>query len=440
VLVLLVLLGAAGGVALWQWWRGPTPQLPQMALQDCEPAVARAIEAARDQVIAQPRSGAAWGKLGQVLLAHDLAEPAVPCFIHAERFDPDNPRWPYFRAVILLFQDPQAAAPALRRAAELCDAHDKANTTPRLRLAETLVQLGRTDEAMVEFQSVLSRQPGNARARYGLGLAAAAAGDLESARRCLQGCAGNPQARKKAAAELAKVLMRQGDAAGAAAVERQARELPPDRDWPDPYATENGALKVARVDRMRQAKEMVKRGNRVEGLRLMRQLVDEKPDGPAYLELGLTLAALQDTPAAEAALRQAARLDPNRFEAAHLLSVLLFEQAERSGEQELLREAVEFGQRAVKLKPDHAFAHVYLGLALKALGRRPEALEAFRTAVRCAPDKPDPYLHLAEALAEGGQRDEARRLMEQAGQLPLHPNDPRPRQTLDRLRKRLAGP
>jgi tetratricopeptide (TPR) repeat protein len=438
VALLLLVLGAAGGVALWQWWRGPTPQPPEVALDRCEPAVAAAIEAARAEVLREPRSGAAWGKLGRVLLVHDLAEPALPCFVHAERFDPDNPRWPYFRALILQFQDPQAALPALRQAADLCDEHDPGNTAVRLRLAEALAQLGRLDEAIAQFKRVLYLYPDDPRARYGLGLAAAAAGDLESARDCFQGCSASPQARKKAAAELARVLMRLGDRAGAAAAERQGREAPPDRPWTDRYTAENGALTVSRSDQFRLAREMIQRGKSAEGLALLRRLVAQKPDHQSYLELGVTLAWLHDSAGAAAALRQAARLDPSSFRPVHLLNILLLEQAEQSGAQEPLREAVAFGRQAVALKPDNAFAHVYLGLALQALGQRPEALAAFRTAVRCAPDKADAYLYLAEALAEEGHRGEARRLLELAGRLPLAPDDPRPRQTLERLRKRLA--
>jgi tetratricopeptide (TPR) repeat protein len=438
--VLALLLVAAGGVGGWLWWRGPTPALPEISLQESEPAVAQAIEAAREEVQRQPRSGAAWGKLGQVLLAHDLADPAVTCFIHAERFDPDNPRWPYLRALILQFHDPEAAVPALRRAAELCDISDKDNLTPRLRLGETLLQLGRAEEARAEFEMARARVPGNARALYGLGLAAAALGDLEEARGHLQACSGSPQTQQKAAAELAKVFMRQGDTEGAARAERQSRKLPPDRDWPDLYAAQTATLKVSRQDQFRRAKELVLRGNRAEGIALLRRLVDEKPDSHAYLELGLALAKSRDNRGAEAALRQAAGLDPDRFGPAHLLNVLIFERAEQSRTPEPLQEAVVFGRRAVQLRPDHAFAHLYLGLALKGLGQRQQAVEAFRAAVRCAPDKPDPYLHLAEALAEDGQKDEARRLMERATRLSISPNDARPQQTLKRLQQLLARP
>jgi tetratricopeptide (TPR) repeat protein len=430
-LVAVLVLAAVGGGAGWWWWRGPTPPLPEIPLKDCEPAVVQAIEAARDEVAREPRSGAAWGKLGQVLLAHDLADPAVVCFLHAERFDADNPRWPYFRALVLQFQDPEAAVAALRRAAELCDNSDPDNLTPRLRLGEALLQLGRAEEAEAEFAAALVRQRGNARALYGLGLAAAARGDLEGARGHLEACSGHAQTQKKAAAELAKVLMRRGDPAGAARAEARARDLPPDRDWPDRYATEVAALKVARQDRLRRAVEMIKQGNAPDSIPLLEQLIKEQPDCPAYLYQGMALHAMRDYPRAEAALRKAAELDPQRFEPRHQLSILLVEQFQRSGSAASLGEAVAFGKQAIALKPDHAFAHLWVALALKGQGQRPQALAEFRTAVRCNPDHPDPYVHLAAALLEEGQKDEARRLVEQARRLarPSH------RWALDNLAK-----
>src|SRR4051812_35470098 len=70
----LVLLG--GAVALgaglgWWWWRQePDPQPPPLALENAEPDVVHALEKARARVRGEPRSAAAWGHLGMVLLAH----------------------------------------------------------------------------------------------------------------------------------------------------------------------------------------------------------------------------------------------------------------------------------------------------------------------------------------------------------------------------------
>jgi tetratricopeptide (TPR) repeat protein len=430
-LLALLVLGAAAGGAAWKWRRASAPQPPEVPPVEGEPAVVRAIEEARQQVCREPRSGAAWGKLGQVFLAHDFFDAGMVCFEQAQRYDPDNPRWPYLRAAARVQTDPEGALPLLRRAAELCDAHDAGNAVPRLRLAEALLELGRPDEARAEFRGVLGRQPDNPRALYGLGTAAAAAGDLEEAARSFRSCAVSPLARQKAAAELAKVLMRAGDAAGAAAAERSARELPPDRTWPDPYFAELKPLAVNRASQFRRAHDLLNQGRPREAVALLRRLVEERPDATAYQELATGMIRVRDAAAAEAALREAARRDPNAFGPIHLLSFFLYQKAQQARAQptlraEALRDAAKFGRQAVALKPDHAMAHVYLGLACKELGQREDALASLRQAVRCMPERPEPYLYLADLLAEDGQKAEAQQLREEASRLAA-PNQPQPR-------------
>src|SRR5437763_16812297 len=102
----LVLIGVAAaltlGVSAWLRQRGRTPEPPLVDLEGIEPEVAQVIRSEIDTVRRQRRSGAAWGRLGQVLRAHGFDEEAVVCWRHAERFDDQEPRWPYYRGVGLL--------------------------------------------------------------------------------------------------------------------------------------------------------------------------------------------------------------------------------------------------------------------------------------------------------------------------------------------------
>jgi len=88
----------------------------------------------------------------------------------------------------------------------------------------------------------------------------------------------------------------------------------------------------------------------------------------------------------------------------------------------LFREAEASARQALALKPDYGFALMALGLSLKHLGRRTEALVALRQAVRCNPEFADLHRRLAEMLAEDGQYAEARDDFEQA--LRLAPEAP----------------
>jgi tetratricopeptide (TPR) repeat protein len=79
-------------------------------------------------------------------------------------------------------------------------------------------------------------------------------------------------------------------------------------------------------------------------------------------------------------------------------------------------------------------AYVVLGMALRGLDKRDEALEAFHSAVACSPDLSEAHLNLGEALAEAGRKTEAEKSLQRAVQL-ARPEDKRPREALEKLRK-----
>src|SRR5262249_60643318 len=69
---LLAGLGFTLGVVAYLWHSGGAAEPPAVRPDGLEPAVWTAIEKARAAVRGSPRSGAAWGKLGMVLLAHQF--------------------------------------------------------------------------------------------------------------------------------------------------------------------------------------------------------------------------------------------------------------------------------------------------------------------------------------------------------------------------------
>src|SRR5260370_25866782 len=159
--IFLAAVGASGGIAL-RLYRpsAPLPPTPPEAKGDMlEPAVVSAVEVIRENVLKDPNSARAWGDLGEVFLANELEEESSVCFAEAERLDPSNPRRPYFRAGPLLNRgEREAALTFLVRSVERYEAEGEAATAPRLRLAETLLFLGRLDEAEAHIRHALKRQ------------------------------------------------------------------------------------------------------------------------------------------------------------------------------------------------------------------------------------------------------------------------------------------
>jgi len=401
----------------------PTP--PEAKGDNLEPAVVASVQAARDRVLREPRSAHAWGGMGEVFLANELEAQSGPCFAEAERLDPGNPRWCYFQAGPLLNQgDREAAVPHLLRAVERCSDKDDGAAAVRLLLAETLMTLGRFDEAGAQIRHVLDRQPQDDRANFDAGRLAMLRQDGEAARMYLLRCLNSPFARQSASALLAAASERSGRAADAEQFRAQADRLPKDLPWVDPFVNEYLLLSVKKRNRFRLAESLQAAGNYPEAVATVRPLTAEYPDDylPPLL-LGQCLAQMRDFPGGESALRQALRLAPDKVQTHYYLALLLFEEGEELSKQgedgrkraaALFREAEASARKALALKPDYGFALMALGLSLKHLGRRTEALAALRQAVRCNPEFADLHLRLAEMLAEDGQYAEARSDFEQA--------------------------
>jgi tetratricopeptide (TPR) repeat protein len=433
---LAVLLAVAGRYA---WRRYAAPQPPEVPLAGVDPSLAQAIETARRQVREDPYAITPWGELGELLRDCRLTEPAIASFSQAERLAPEDPRWPYLQGQALLASDPDAALPHLRRAVQVGERRHSDQVVLRLRLAQTLLSAGQMDEAEEQVRRSRALEPENPNVHLLLGQLAYARGDLEGAREHLLRCDENPFTRQKACLLLAAVCQRVGDPAAADQFSARAWELPPDRTPPDPFRSGSSRVvqgKPARFDVLEHLEGQHRYGDAVT---LLRQMAEEGPEYRVYVGLGKNLAQLRRLPEAEEALRTAIRLEPNDAQAHYYLSKVLWAQAERR-QQEGTGTAAEAGYRAaadcarqaIAKKPDHALAHLTLGLCLKELGQPGDALEELRRAVDCDPEVADAAFHYGEALARAGREAEARTYLERAVRL-SRPDDTRPRAALEQL-------
>jgi tetratricopeptide (TPR) repeat protein len=400
----IVALGVAAGVIWYGWLWFTTPAPPSVPLDGAEPAVVQAIETARKQVRQNGRSAVAWGQLGKVLRAHAYLEASDACFAWAERLDPKEPRWPYYQGLTRAATDPEAALPFLRRAVELADRYDRGNDEPRLRLAETLLQAGTADEAEAQLDQVLSWNPGSPRVHYDLGVLTVARGEDATAERHFTASAVSPYARRKSCSALAAIRLRRGDEAGAAEYNRRAAAPPEDWPWDDAYIEECTRLEVGRISRFERTERLMAEGRPEEALPILLTLAEDASDARAQIATGMALYKLGRNEEAERYFRMAVGLKEEQAEANYWLAVVLYTEGTRAK----YGEAVACADKALALKPDHALAHFYRGLALNGLGRRKEAITAFRQAVLCHPELVDPHWELANALAEEGREDEAK--------------------------------
>jgi tetratricopeptide (TPR) repeat protein len=359
-----------------------------------------------------------------VLAAHGFYPESVPCFAEAERLDSQEPRWPYFRGIVLTVRDPSAAAPHLRRAVELCE---PGTVVPRLRLAEALLGQDQSREASDVFREVLAHDPDNARAHLGLARVAYRQNDWPKSLTHLRRAVDNPLTRKAAHTLSAEVHRRRGDETAAERERRLAHPLPADAEQPDPFLDEWDDLRVGLQARLARAGRLLALPEADQAGTLLQQLVRDYPESAsAWLGLGRALIKQKRHALAEQALRRAARLDAARVEVQLYLGVALFEQGRP-------REASAFFRRATELRPDYALAHYNLGQCRKAQGERAGAIGAYREAVRYQPSYAPAHANLGELLAEQGQRDGALQHLRLA--VELDPDDARARGLLEKYRR-----
>jgi tetratricopeptide (TPR) repeat protein len=446
---LLAAVALAAAVGTWAvLTRGATPPPPEVRADAADPAVTALLQKLRARVVNEPRSAAAWGELGEGFFANDREAEGLVCFVQAERLDPADPRWPYFQGLILINRgEREAALPYLERALERGAARHEPGGAPRLVLAETLLTLGRLDDAEAQFQRVLADAPNDARAHFGLGVLLAARQDWQGSRDHLLRCVGSPAAQKKASVQLAVVSQRLGDAAAADRFRSQAEHLPPDLDWNDPFLGEALGWAVQKKDRYRRAESLEAAGRFAEAAAVLRPMTEEYPDDYLpHLMLGRVLGGKGDYRLAEPPLRTALRLAPDKVQAHYYLGLVLLKEGEELSRQDgaaeqaraHFREAADLARQALAVTPDYGFAHMCLGLSLKALGRRDEALAALRKAVRCNPEVAELHYQLGEALADAGQAAEARRHLEHALELAA-PDAPWRPAALNRLKADSSG-
>lgn len=423
----LLLSGGALGVTVAYWTpRTAHPEPPAVELSNADPAVARAVEAARQQVREQPSSAGTWGELGMVLQAHEIYRQAQECYAQAERLDPSDPRWPYLGALCWDKLDPEPVIPCLERAVERCGQEQ----TPRLRLGEALLEQSRPEEAEAHFRRVREAQPANPRAHLGLGRAAYARGDLPLSLKHLEASAAALSQRRDAHALLASIHHLLGNQEEAAAAGRRAAALRVDAGWPDPYLAQVIARSVGLKADSDRVAALLGEGQVEQALALLQELTKVYPNSaPVRASLGRVLVMQKQAAPAERELREAIRLEPELIGPYYQLGLALNLQGKYA-------EAVKFFREATRLQPQNAAAHHELGRALLRAGDRKAAVEAFRDTVRYRPNLAAARRQLGMMLAEDGSDAEAIEHLEQA--LHANPGDQPTRDLLTKLRARSA--
>ena len=178
-----------------------------------------------------------------------------------------------------------------------------------------------------------------------------------------------------------------------------------------------------------------KLGRHSDAIEASKKAVSIRPSSESYFNIGLANYYLKQYKEAEAAYRQAIKLDPyNAADAYYALGlnyrdwgqfddeVAAYKNAirqrpdyaaafDRLGQRYLLMkrypDAIEAFKQLAMLKPGDANAQNNLGEAYAAAGKSEEATETFRQAIRLKPDFGKAYFNLGKTLLARGERDAA---------------------------------
>jgi tetratricopeptide (TPR) repeat protein len=366
--------------------------------------------------------------MGMLLQAHALSSEAAVYYVQAEQLNPTEPRWPYLHAHVI-GDDPPTALGLLRRSAGLCEGLANAPDAPLLKEADACLDQGLLEEAAAAYRKLLNRQPGHPRAELGLARVAVCQGQADSALPHLQVCARHPLTRRAAHILMAEVHRRLGNFKAAQSVTDKTANLDEDAPWPDPWLDEVRALLVGRQARLGHMQQLYHQGKVREATDFALVTTAEYPD-VGLLAIGRRRLQERKWTQAEAALREALRLNETSAEGHFDLGTALWEQKRYS-------EAAASFKRVTELEPAYGPAYREWARCAEAGGDRVEALRLLRQAIQYLPHRSDIHRALGELLAAMGRRDEALHHLDLARR--LNPDDRRTRELHEELRRGAEG-
>jgi Flp pilus assembly protein TadD len=433
----------AGSVATTWWWlRTESVDLP-LPGDISDPEVRAALEKAQREVRTHPRSAAPWGNLAMALQANGYGAEANRYFAEAQRLDPSDGRWPYFRALAALGEDSEAALPFLRQAAAGRLPEKGQESAVHLKLAEALLERQELVEAEPLFQKEWQKHPGDSRAGFGLGLIAQARGQEDAAEKYLTAARKSPTVCKLATAQLAALARTRGDLQAATRLEQEYAALPNEAPpWPDPLVIELLRRRVG-ANALAQTLAQLEAQHRFQdAANLYIQQIKQQPTAQNYVGAGLNAVYSGHTDLGLDLLRKGIRIDPERSDSHFALAQALYQvgmsERERAPDSKnakaRLFDAAIAARRATELNPDNASAFLLWGQALMNRGDWGAAIPPLRQGVAIRPEVFDIQLALGETLVEAGQLQEAEIHLKNAQQLDA--KDERPAMGLRRIQQK----
>ncbi len=382
---------------------GSVAPVPAVPLEGLDTDVRSAIQKARDEAVAQPKSGQASGHLGMVLEAHTLYQPAVLALQRAVLLDPKEFAWRYYLAIAQEYASrPDQALDAVTAALQI-----RSDYTPAvLKRGELLFKLGRFKESDATLEPLLAENPNPNAAEtfYNLARVKFAQGDFSAAEDLYRRACEAYPTYGAAWYGLAVTGRRLGHEAESANDFKLAESYK-DRNPPANDALLSRVQKLATgiENRLTKAKELMNRRQFDQASQMYKEVLKQYPDNPDCLVNLLYMAQYpnQATPEeVESLYAAASRVSPQ------LPQVYLYYGTALAAEG-TYDAAVTAIEKAISLKPDNAEAHSWLADVREKQHRPAQAIEQYRLALAAEPSFRPARLELGKILLETGRDREA---------------------------------
>jgi tetratricopeptide (TPR) repeat protein len=378
--------GAALTVSILSWlllWScaGPVPPLPALSLEGLDADVRDAILTAQKQAVAAPSSGQASGRLGMVLQANSLNQPAMLSYQRAIRLEPKEFAWRYYLALVFQqMSQPEKALDTLAGALHIRSGYDPAV----LRQGDVLFQLARFPESAAAYQSVLAQDPASAEALYGLARVKQAQGDMSAAEDLYRrACQAYPTfgAAYFGLATAGRSLGHEVESAkNFELAKRYTNDHPP---VDDPLLGQITELSTGVSRRLEESNQLAKQGKMEEAAQLNEKILERDPENLSVLVnllyLARFLTRLDDQ--IETLYAKAKRIDPENPLVYNYYGVVMVRQGK-------FKEATVALQKAMELRPDYAEPHKWLGEIMERQNRPSEAIDQYQRALTAEPSDP----------------------------------------------------
>ncbi len=369
--------------------------LPEFEADAFDKSIREEIRAAYERVEADPSNAARNGALAMLLHAHSQFEYAEAFYSRAQSLEPSALNWNYYLGIVQQRQAKhEEAVVSFRGALKI----DSLYGPIRIRLAESLLALGRLDEAGKLYGMAIEMDPTVAEAHYGLGRVLAAKGDAAASVEPLErACELGPRfgAAHYALALTYRNLGEREKAEQHLELYQQDRYGIP--ATADPLLAEVTALEAGAYVYLRRGIEFNEANRIGEAIAAHEKAIELEPDlVRARMNLVILYGRTGNFGEANKHYHAALATGAPHAELHYNFGVL-------ATKVDRPREAKAAFSEALKLDPHYALAHNNLGFLLESEGERAEAERHYRLAIQNQPNYRLAHFHLGRLLAEQGR-------------------------------------